>query len=105
MYVVQKMAPPPVLQLGEYVITRNDGTTARCKAYDAPCPFGIYICTIDPGTMLGPIEEVLDVGDYVTILVRGYYINVWAASNQYSFAFKVPSSTMSWYRSLGWQDE
>ena len=98
------MAPRPVLQPGDYVLTRSWGKS-RCKAYDAPPLDGRYITTIDQGTMLGPISSVLSTPFGVTVCVRDYWITVWRANNGATFADKVPDSTMLAYRRRGWQDQ
>ena len=50
------------------------------------------LATIEPGTYLGPIEDVEHTSGFVTILVKGYWINVCAASKGgVKFASIVPA--------------
>ena len=95
------MAPRPAIALGQYVQTRFFGKT-RCKAYTAPPPWGAYICTIEQGSFLGPIQEVIESREFTTVLVKGYFINVWAKSQRAQFARVVPlEESEAWCR-RGW---
>ena len=83
-------------------------TLIRCKAYTAPPNSGgRYICTIEPSTYLGPVERVLVSNVFVTILVRGYWINVWKArvgGFGNSFAYLVDEDLLFSWHLRGWQD-
>ena len=71
--------PRPWPQIGGYVQTKRHPTRIRCKAYTAPPggDGGDLITTIDPGTSLGPIEDVQHTSLFVTIMVKGWWINIW----------------------------
>ena len=89
--------------VGSYWQSKALPTRIRCKAYDAPPRVrGTYRTTIEPSTTLGPVEAVEHRGDFVTILVRGYWINVW--KNGIPFAFAVCPDVVDEWRSNGWQD-
>ena len=117
-------APHP----GEYLVTRGAASMLRCKAYTAP-PIqgghGQYITTIAPDTYLGPIEETVHTPVFTTVLIRGYWINVWRAHRSdmrqdgspfpyrpsYStttrgilFAPPVPSTAVQIWYQRGWVD-
>ena len=93
---------------GQYWRTREH-ETIRCKAYSGPpsarggCG-GDYICTIEPGTTLGPVETWLSTCAFLTILVRGYWINVWSGANRCYFAHSVPWHEVQAWRARGWVD-
>ena len=78
-------SPKPIICPGQYILTKPEPTRIRCKAYDAPPPphgvswDGNYICTIDPNTYIGPIEDVIDNRGFITVLCRTYWINIWKA--------------------------
>ena len=83
----------------------------RCKAYTAPPLLGAggqKICTIQPGVTLGPVENWVSTPQYVTILVRGYWINVWCSSsprgNAVFFAHPVPVREVEGWKRHGWVD-
>ena len=94
---------PPSILPGDYVRT-NIGGLSRCKAYDAPPRvLGNYICTIDQGTYLGPIRDIELSNSHLTILVRGYWINIWSADNNAHFARKVDRAEIQEWAARGWQ--
>ena len=75
--------PRPWPQIGGYVQTKRHPTRIRCKAYTAP-PVGDggdLITTILPGTSLGPIQDVQQTPLFVTIQVKGWWINIWRSRN------------------------
>ena len=76
------MAPRPIISVGQYILTKPLPTQIRCKAYDGPPGGGggSFITTISPGTHIGPVEEVVHTDQFVTILCRGYWINIWRAA-------------------------
>ena len=93
----------PQPMVGSYWQSKALPTKIRCKAYDAPPRVrGTCLTTIEPSTTLGPVEAVEHWGDFVTILVRGYWINVW--NNNIPFAFAVCPDVVDEWRSNGWQD-
>ena len=107
----QAMDRPEVFA-GQYWVTRSEkNTKIRCKAYTAP-PLrgagGCVICAIQPGTSLGPVENWVSTPRYVTLLVRGYWINVWCSSsprgNAVFFARPVPLQKVEAWKLRGWED-
>ena len=104
--------PPPFVQTGDYFRTRGGYTSIRCKAYKVPPwrrhrPRDNYITTIAPGTYLGPVEEFGYSPWFVTIQVRGYWINVWGAEYPYSdyryhFADRVAPDNVAQWEANGW---
>ena len=94
---------------GDYFVSRRLPTSIRCKAYSEPpihdC--GSYITTLGPGTYFGPVECVEYSPLFITVLVRGYWINVsrWRADgSSVQFAHRVPRSEVDMWRAHGWQD-
>ena len=83
---------PYWLVLGDYMETKPMPTNVRCKAYTHPpgCE-GEYITTIEPGTILGPIEALMHSDKYCSIRVGDQWINVWCTRDGrgVSFARKV----------------
>ena len=95
--------PRPRVCQGQYYKTRGGMTKIRCKAYTAPPGSGgTYITSIDASTYLGPVEAWLDIVEYTTILVREYWINIWAADHNCHFATKVPSREIRSWMTRGW---
>ena len=89
---------------GDYVRTNTEYSRGVCKAYDAPPPRGQYICTIDPCTYLGPVEEVVETEKFTTILVRGFWVNVQIhRPREWDFALKVPRFVVRGWEDSGWQ--
>ena len=78
----------------------------RCKAYTLPPPHGVYICTLHPGTCFGPVEEVVRSPLFVTVLVRGFWINVMRSSTSgyVLFADKLPEDILRQWRERGWRN-
>ena len=88
---------------GTYFVTKPLPTKIRCKAYDMPVMFGgEHICTFDPGTYLGPVEAFTSTPDFMTICVRGYWINVWGFGQPY--ARLVDWTEVEAWRLQGWQE-
>ena len=72
----------PAVQTGDYVRTAGGHTLIRCRAYRCPPPFGGRShTTIAPGTFLGPVACFQNAPDFVTIEVRGYWVNIWKAKH------------------------
>ena len=67
---------PVGVNVGDYVKTRGGCTRVRVKAYSRPPPDGEYMYTVQPGTRLGPVEEVGVYGNFITISVDGYFFNI-----------------------------
>ena len=66
--------------------TRGPPTRIVCKAYSAPIGTGagVYLMSFDPGTLLGPVEEVRwheELG-YLTVRVGDYWINVYCRNGR-----------------------
>ena len=92
----------PTAELGDYFFTRPFGRSI-CKAYTAPPRVGgHYICTIAKGTYLGPVTTVEVFGDFVSIEVRGYWINISSGKNNAVFAWKVPHEEVQSWERWGW---
>ena len=100
------MSRPCPPQAGDYFLTRPLPTTIRCRAYDAPPRVGGRLLnTIEPGTYLGPVEEVSVTADFTTILVRGVWVNVWARTRGgVQYARQVDPMTVEYWVGLGWRD-
>ena len=99
--------PRPEVAHGDYLLTKPAPTTIVCKAYDQPFPDGAFIAIIAPGTYLGPVEEFLHTETYVTVLVKGYWINIWrrkpGSTSGVTFATVIARPVVhSWIRA-GWQ--
>ena len=99
---------PADIDVGDYVQTAPLPTKIRCKAYTDPpsCVHGQivfeggYLCTLDPGTYIGPVEKIVYCEPYWTIRVRDYWINV--SRNYTRFANKVESSEVECWKRYGW---
>ena len=95
-------APPP-----EYWQTRPSPTRVVCRAYTAPPSLGGHlICTIQPGTFLGPVEDKEATDEFVTICVQGWWINVWGSKwgqNGTWFAHRVPDVEILLWEHDGWR--
>ena len=110
---------PSELYTGGYYRTKGGKTRTRCKAYRTPPSHRLLgppailheICTIKRGAYLGPVEEFEITSEFVTILVRGYWINVWGYAEEdpelligHHYAYPVPwQEVRRWYR-RGWKD-
>ena len=105
----------PVPSIGQYWRTRDDHPKIKCIAYTAPPSAhrhgdgGAYICTIAPGTTLGPVETWLSTPNFVTVLVREYWINVWHVSSgrngrECFYAHPIPDQDCQAWRDSGWVD-
>ena len=58
-----------------------------------------------PGTFIGPVEEYVHSNGFATVLVRGYWINVWACTGGgVHFARRVPDREIARWRRNGWFD-
>ena len=117
------MAPPPRISVGSYWYTRTESRSqVRCKAYTAPPEYdlagnfsgGSHVCTLSPCTFVGPVEAVnytsspISGHAFSTILVRGFWINVWARNERTPqgvwYAWRVPERSVEGWRTRGWQD-
>ena len=101
------------LKVGDYVRTKcSAGTQIRCKAYSEPTFYlnetgrllylGDYITTIEPGTYLGPVEDIASNPFYVAIKVKEYWINVIDKKKNTAFATKVPMYCIREWERHGW---
>ena len=75
--------PRPALrpwpQIGDYYQTCSARLSQRAEAYASP-PTTVkrrLICTIDPETYLGPVITAVETEDIVSILVAGWWIDIW----------------------------
>ena len=112
----------PLLVLGDYLKTREGtsthGSVPVCRAYSAPPDVchdtlqilggGAHLATLPPGTYIGPVEEFCVSIRFVTVLVRGYWINVWlrrpARHRGTYLALRVPDAEVASWHALGWMD-
>ena len=100
------MARRPRVTAGQYYRTRKEGAIV-CKAYDAPPFKGTWKATLEKGITVGPVEEWVQDKNFTTILVRGYWINIWAAQgkrNGVSYAFLVDNAEVQEWKARGWRD-
>ena len=93
----------PQVETGDYFQTKWWGRS-RCKAYTAPpsTAGGRYICTLAQETFLGTVISYELNGRYLSIEVRGYWINVWDGWNQASFAHGVSRQEVESWEQMGW---
>ena len=99
------MSQPPAV--GDYYRTRGGHTRIRCKGYSAPPTVGgRWLGTCAPGTYLGPVEEFVSGCGFVTILVRGWWINISSeeGGRLVHFAYRVPPHEVLAWRRAGWYD-
>ena len=101
------MAPRVHPSKNDYFLTKPVPTNICCKAYVNPPSvedrYG-YILTIAPGTYLGPVEEVEHTHRFVTIRVKGYWINVWTSERGGKhFAKAVNKATVDQWTRRGWK--
>ena len=98
--------------VGDYFRCRCLPTSVRVKAYsEPPGGAGHYLTTLAPGTYFGPVEMVIQNHGFITVLVRGYWMNVGKFDGDdpmgryVSFAFVVsPRDVRSWEK-FGWQHQ
>ena len=83
----------------------------RCTGYSEPPgtrPAGRYLGEIPPNTYIGPVTEVKVNAMYVTILVKGWWIDVWERTNEEGlgtyFATQVSETERQAWRDRGWRD-
>ena len=105
---------------GSYFKTPGARSRIRCKAYTEPplegCA-GSLITTMAPGTYFGPVESVVQTEMFASVLVRGYWINIWRRGapprepwgwgfedEGVCFALEIPSETIASWRNRGWRD-
>ena len=63
--------------------------------------------TVDPGTYFGPVSQWLDTERYTTVLINGWWINVWErrdAEMGVAFAHLVPGEFIFDWHEKGWAD-
>ena len=101
------MACRPRVSNGNYFRTPPRHSRKQCRAYDAPPFDGRLLCTIAPDTTLGPVENYYESWRFVSICVRGYWMNVWGMgdSGRYvNFAYRVSDTEVANWKRRGWQD-
>ncbi len=94
------------MERGHYFQTRRR-TAIRCKGYSAPPFEGNYLGTVDPGVYLGPVETWLDTDRYTTVLIHGWWINIWERKQGEfgtDFAEKVDRMSVHYWHTTGWRD-
>ena len=69
----------PCPQIGDYYRTCLAKLPQRAEAYASPPATlkRLFICTIDPNTSLGPVVAAAETDDVVSILVAGWWIDIW----------------------------
>ena len=103
------MVPRPLVNYGQYYRTRASSKGPVCKAYTEPPFEGHWICNLAKGTTVGPVQIWIETPRYVTICVRKYWINIWAAykgsiDDGVAFADPVPDDEVQGWRERGWRD-
>jgi hypothetical protein len=99
------MAERPRIVHGDYFRFRKQPTSIVGKAYTAPPDDGggEFITIIDAGTYVGPVEAWLHTRDFSTILVQGYWMNVWAKHPRPThFAHRIPRREVRTWEDRGW---
>ena len=97
--------PPPIAYKGQYWQTRNNvGTRVRCVGYTAPFPRGQKLATLEPGTYIGPVQDVVYSARFLTVLVNGWWINVYQCEEEVAFAYPVPRTEVAHWHRCGWED-
>ena len=83
----------------------------RCAGYSEPPgtrQAGRYLGEIPPNTYIGPVTEIKVNAMYVTILVKGWWIDVWERTNEEGlgtyFATQVSETERQAWRDRGWRD-
>ena len=97
--------------VGDYFRSRCLPTTVRVNAYSEPpgCG-GYYLATLEPGTYFGPAERVVQNHGFITVLVRGFWLNVGkfdgrgAYIRYVPFAYEVPRREVRSWKTRGWHD-
>ena len=88
------MAARPEVQAGDFVRTRPLLTRARCKVYDAEPPNGLYLETLRPGTLFGPVLSKVSSDRFETVQITAGWVNIWT-SRQGGQQFAVVASSVS----------
>ena len=60
---------------------------------------------LEPGTFIGPVEQFVYTDRFATVLVRGFWINVWTSvRGGVHYARRVPDREVARWRRNGWFD-
>ena len=98
---------------GDWYRTRRPPSKIRCFGYSAPLDMvsgqgGIRLGCLERGEYFGPAEEYLLTRNYLAVLVKGWWINVWSFGGRspegVHFAFKVPDQEVARWKNNGWRD-
>ena len=78
----KSMEPRPYIFRDAYFVTEPPPSRIVCKAYSEPPGHGgRYITSIAKGSFLGPVDQWAEYstadGVFVTVQIRGWWINVW----------------------------
>ena len=97
------MAPRPFPQSGNYVRVKG---RRHLQGYDAPPRWGgRRLGWVAEGTCLGPIRRVEHTHCHVSVLVRGWWLNVWTSKGYGTMTIvPVPECEVSEWKERGWQD-
>ena len=100
-----------MVAVGNYYRTGGGLPSDRVKAYTLPplpgAP-GQYICTLGNGITIGPVERVFESRVYISVLVRGYWMNlakIGRDGTQYWFAMKVHDQEVQQWKANGWRED
>ena len=75
------MAARPFPRPGDYIQARPPPTRVEVKGYSAPPSIGgNYVGRVTAGAYVGPIIAVEHSEQFVTVLVDGWWINIWSAN-------------------------
>ena len=102
-----EMDPRPDVKRGDYFRTRPRYSRIRCKGYTAPPWDGLYCGTLSPSFTFGPVETWIHGDKFTTVLVNGWWINVWTHKRHecgQKFATKIPPWEVLQWHQRGWQD-
>ena len=104
------MSPRPYPRVGTYVRAKCPPTKIVCKGYyGAPSVARVgsdsgWLGNIQPGSYLGPIAAVDHSERFVSVLVNGWWINIWASEGGgRTFAFPVPGQEVRRWERRGWE--
>ena len=99
------MSPRPFPRLGTYVQAKRPPTSVVCKGYSAPPSIrGRRLGNIQAGSYLGPIVAVEQSDIFVSVLINGWWINIWTSQGGGTlFAFPVPDEEVQSWERRGWE--
>ena len=82
------MASRPDVHVGDVLRTKELPTRIRCKVYDAAPPYGQYLETLAPGTLIGPVLSTCSSPVFETVEIAAGWVNIWTSRRRgVQFAF------------------